>query len=440
VLDHPEVVRGARVLDFATGSGLVAIAAARAGAAEVIGADVDPFCRAAVRLNAELNGVSVTFHEGSPLDSTPPVDVVLAGDVFYERALAAGATSWFQALAARGVLVLAGDALRTYAPGDGFVEVAFQDVPTSPEIEDGPVRPARVLRFDGPATRPVALVCGHATLDRVGGALVPGGSAYYAAHALAALGARVRVFTAAAEDLPAGALRGDAAALGPIDAEILPAPATTTFENVYGVGGRRAQSVLAAAPALDAARLPAAWREADLLFLAPVLGEVDPATFLAAVRARVVGLGVQGLVRAVRADGTVAPRRWEPRAGALAGVTAAILGEDEAAGQPDLVDRLAREVPIVVFTRGPRGCDVIVGGRVRRVGIHPAREIDPTGAGDVFAAAFLLALVRGADPVGAARLGAGAASIVVEAPAGGALARVNEAVERAARVPVEPAA
>ncbi len=148
VLDHPNLVRGRRVLDFASGSGLVAIAAARAGAAEAVAVDVDPFCRAAVLLNAELNGVSVPFREGSPLDAPPPdVDVVLAGDVFYERALADGAARWFAALAARGVLVLAGDAGRAYAPSAGFALVAAHDVPTTVEIEDAPWRRARVIRF-----------------------------------------------------------------------------------------------------------------------------------------------------------------------------------------------------------------------------------------------------------------------------------------------------
>jgi predicted nicotinamide N-methyase len=148
VLDHPALVAGRRVLDFAAGSGLVAIAAARAGAAEAIAVDVDPFCRAAVSLNAALNGVEIPFREESPLDlPLPDAEVVLAGDVFYERALAAGATAWFAALALQGTLVLAGDAGRVYAPAAGHVEVAAYDVPTTVEIEDAPVRRARVLRF-----------------------------------------------------------------------------------------------------------------------------------------------------------------------------------------------------------------------------------------------------------------------------------------------------
>lgn len=148
VLDAPALVRGRSVVDFGTGSGLVALAAARAGAASVAALDSDPFCRAAVVLNAALNGLAVEFREGNPIgDSLPGVDVVLAGDVFYERALAREAVAWFRSLAARGVTVLAGDAGRAYAPGDGLVEIAAYDVPTTVEIEDSDVRRARVVEI-----------------------------------------------------------------------------------------------------------------------------------------------------------------------------------------------------------------------------------------------------------------------------------------------------
>ena len=305
--------------------------------------------------------------------------------------------------------------------------------------------------------RTVVLVCGNATLDRLDCGFVPGGSVFYAAHTLAALGADVRVLTTAGPDLPAGMFRfaepdppaqdphpdddqdeeEEQLSVGTLAALVVPAPATTVFENVYGADGRRTQRVLSVAPALDPARVPAAWHEPDLLLLAPVLGEIDPSAFVRTVRARRVGLCIQGLVRAVRADGSVVPRRWEAALPALAGVTAAVVGEDEATGQPDLVEQLAAAIPIVAFTHGAAGCEVLVQGRgTRHVGTHPAPEVDPTGAGDVFAAAFLLALARGSDPVDAARLGAAAASIVVEGRGGETLARVPEAWGRAAGVPV----
>lgn len=279
----------------------------------------------------------------------------------------------------------------------------------------------------------VALACGHVTLDHAGDRLVPGGSVYYASRAYRALGAAARAFTAAGPDFPA------ADALAGVEAAVAPARETTRFVNAYLPGGLREQRVEAAAPPLDPAALPAAWREADVLHLAPVLGELRPRDLVPLVRARVVGLGVQGLVRAVGAGGRVEhpPREIEPAD--LAGVDAALLGEDELRGGGDLLSRLAAAVPIVVLTRGPRGCEVIVRGRTHRVGVHPAREVDPTGAGDVFAAGFLLGLARGMAPPEAARLGAGAASVIVEGLAGESLPRLGEAWERMARVPVRDA-
>jgi predicted nicotinamide N-methyase len=148
LLDHPATVAGRRVADFATGSGLVAIAAARAGAASVLALDHDPFCEAAVAANAALNGVAVAFRAGDAIgDPLPGVEVLLAGDVFYESPLAERSLAWFRALAGRGVTVLAGDAGRAYAPREGVQCVAEHDVPTTVEIEDAPVRRARVIRI-----------------------------------------------------------------------------------------------------------------------------------------------------------------------------------------------------------------------------------------------------------------------------------------------------
>jgi predicted nicotinamide N-methyase len=136
VLDWPEVVRGKTVLDFASGSGLVAIAAARAGAGRVVACDLDPFARAAIELNAELNGVEIGWREGDLLGGElPGVDVVLAGDVFYERALSEASLAWLSTLRASGVLTLVGDPGRLYTPRDGLIDWASYDVPTSSEIE-----------------------------------------------------------------------------------------------------------------------------------------------------------------------------------------------------------------------------------------------------------------------------------------------------------------
>jgi sugar/nucleoside kinase (ribokinase family) len=276
------------------------------------------------------------------------------------------------------------------------------------------------------------LVAGHVTLDRVGPELLPGGSAWYAARCHRGLGAEVRVATAAGPEYPRAALAG-------LECAVAAAPGTTTFANAYA-GGRRTQRVERVAPPLDPAALPAAWREAGLLHLAPVAGELDLRAWLAAVRAPFVGLGVQGWLRRVEPDGAVTEARCPLEAADLAGVGAAVLGDDDARGDPALAERLAATVPVVAFTHGAAGCEVLARGRRLRVGAFPTREVDPTGAGDAFAAAFFLALARGEDPADAARLGAAAGSIVVEARAGEALARIGEAVARRDRIPAFGAA
>ena len=148
VLDHPETVRGRLVSDFATGSGLLAIAALQAGAAAVEALDRDPFSGIAVEVNARHNGLTIPFRPGDSLgQDLPGCEVLLAGDVFYERGLADRAMAWFRALAGRGVRVLAGDGHRVYAPRTGCIELASYEVPTTTAIEDANSRRARVLEI-----------------------------------------------------------------------------------------------------------------------------------------------------------------------------------------------------------------------------------------------------------------------------------------------------
>lgn len=145
VLDHPEIVRGKRALDLASGSGLVAVAAALAGAAEVVANDIDPMCEAAVLLNAELNSVPVSFNGGNLLDGDPPAyDVILAADVFYEQTPAKMFRAMLERCHANGSIILAGDPGRTYFPKDAFRQVAEYAVETTTEIENHPMQTARV--------------------------------------------------------------------------------------------------------------------------------------------------------------------------------------------------------------------------------------------------------------------------------------------------------
>lgn len=137
VLDNPEEVRGRTVLDFATGSGLVGIAALKAGAASVTGCDIDPFCAAAVALNAQSNGVTMGFTGENLLDNPPPeVDLICAGDVCYEKPMTERVLDWLASARAQGSRVLLGDPGRTYLPKSGLTFLAEYRVPTTRELED----------------------------------------------------------------------------------------------------------------------------------------------------------------------------------------------------------------------------------------------------------------------------------------------------------------
>ncbi|WP_217574251.1 methyltransferase [Mesorhizobium sp. GbtcB19] len=147
VLDHPTIVRGRRVLDFATGSGLVAIAAIKAGAAEVIAADIDPFCETAIALNLEANAVEAQFLGVDCVDSDDGWDVVLAGDVFYDKAFADRLLPWFAGLRARGTDILVGDPGRAYLPKTGLQSLAVYEVPVTRVLEDAEVKRTTIWRL-----------------------------------------------------------------------------------------------------------------------------------------------------------------------------------------------------------------------------------------------------------------------------------------------------
>lgn len=147
VLDNPQTVAGKRVLDFASGSGLVAISAMHAGASSVVGADIDPFCEAAIRLNAKANAVTVDFTGTDQVGHDDGWDVVLAGDVFYEKPFADRLVPWFEALRARGADVLVGDPGRSYLPKDRLEKLATYEVPVTRALEDAEVKRTTVWRF-----------------------------------------------------------------------------------------------------------------------------------------------------------------------------------------------------------------------------------------------------------------------------------------------------
>ena len=159
VLDHPEIVAGKRVLDLAAGSGLVAIAAAMAGAAPVIAADIDAFTEAAIALNTEANNVYVEIIMQDllerPVPETPRYDVILVGDLFYERDTAARALAFLDRNAAIGTRVLIGDPGRTYLPKERLTLLAGYSVPVTRELEDMEIKRTSVWELMYAAARAI---------------------------------------------------------------------------------------------------------------------------------------------------------------------------------------------------------------------------------------------------------------------------------------------
>lgn len=148
VMDNPELVRGQRVADFGAGGGIVAIAALKAGAISALAIDLDPFAAAATRQNGAANGVEPHTHTGDAIDcDASDFDVILAGDVAYERAQSADGRQWLDAAAQRGALVMIGDPGRTYLERDGLRALETYDVPTPMELEREPITPTTIWRI-----------------------------------------------------------------------------------------------------------------------------------------------------------------------------------------------------------------------------------------------------------------------------------------------------
>jgi predicted nicotinamide N-methyase len=150
LLDNPHAVAGRRVLDFASGSGIVGVAAMQAGAADVLCADIDPFCGAALALNAEANGVACGFTGVDLLDAPAPAwaQVIVAGDICYEKPLAERVMAWLAQARAAGATVLIGDPGRSYFPRTGLTKLAEYQVPTTRELEDFAVKRTGVWTLD----------------------------------------------------------------------------------------------------------------------------------------------------------------------------------------------------------------------------------------------------------------------------------------------------
>jgi len=262
------------------------------------------------------------------------------------------------------------------------------------------------------------------TWDRLAGGQALGGAASYAAQAAHRLGWEAAVLTSAGPDFdPPRDLPG-------IGVFRSPSATTTRFLNSYQDDGTRRQVLSSRADALDLAVLPDSWRDPDVLLLAPVAGELGRQV-APAFGADAVGATAQGWLREFAPDGTAAACSWRDPAGDLAGVHAVFLSEHDLS-PGDAPSELLRYVPMVLLTRGWTGLTLLTRDASYAVPSLPREEVDPTGAGDVFAAAFLVRYFETGDPLEAAAFGACAASCAVEGVGASALGDRAEVERRLA--------
>lgn len=254
---------------------------------------------------------------------------------------------------------------------------------------------------------PDFVAVGHVTLDRFGDVTRPGGAALFAAVTAHRLGLSAAILTSHATDFPLEAIPPQ------IEVVSLEAAATTVFEHCQRAGRRTLRLVSAASP-LAASDVPEDWRDAGLVMLAPVAGEVDPGLVEPFEDATIAAEG-QGWLRAVGPDGTIGPGPWTPLPELLERLQALFLSAEDVRGQEPAMLEWLQRLPLAVLTAGGAGALLYVNGERFDVRPHPARVVDVTGAGDVYAATFLLRYHVDGDPWEAAAAAACAASLSLEA-------------------------
>ena len=251
---------------------------------------------------------------------------------------------------------------------------------------------------------PDLLAIGHVTRDLLADRVVPGGAVTYGALTARALGLTAAIVTSARP--------GDLEHTPGVDAHVVPSSATTTFRNTYRAG-RRVQTIEAVAGPIAPGDVPAAWRAAPHVLIGPLAGEIDPAV-ARLFPGSVVVASIQGWLRRWDSDRVVMPRSWSG-GDVLPHVDAAVVSSEDT-GDPGAIERWAALAPVLIVTLGDRGARLHTRGAWHDIPPFPAREVDPTGAGDVFAAAYAVSFRETRDPLDAARFASAAASLSVRGP------------------------
>jgi sugar/nucleoside kinase (ribokinase family) len=254
---------------------------------------------------------------------------------------------------------------------------------------------------------PQFVAVGHVTLDRIRDETRPGGAVLYAAITAHRLGFSVGILTSHADDFPLDVIPPQ------IEVVTVPSDATTTFEHDLRQTPRTLRVSSVARP-LTAADVPEDWRDGPLVLLAPVANEVDPDVATAFTGATLAA-AAQGWTRALGADGVVGPNLWTPSDFLLGRLQAIFVSNEDVLDQEEAAVEWFQRVPIGVITAGRAGALLFVNGERYEVEPRRTSEVDPTGAGDVFAATFLTRYQRDGDPWDAATAASCAASLSVEA-------------------------
>ena len=238
------------------------------------------------------------------------------------------------------------------------------------------------------------LVIGHVAHDLTPDGPRLGGTAAYSALTARALGLRVGVVTAAGRETSLEALNG-------IPMIAIESPHSTTFENIYTENGR-VQYLRAQAARLDFASVPEVWRRASIIHVGPIANEIDavlPSDFSPAL----FGVTPQGWMRQRDEDGRVLRSTWKDAELVLQKADAVVMSREDLNGDDELIEHMAHQTRILVVTEADDGCVLHWHGDRRRFRASEVHEVDATGAGDVFAAAFFIRLFKTRDPWEAAR-------------------------------------
>lgn len=284
---------------------------------------------------------------------------------------------------------------------------------------------------------PNFVTIGHITKDLLpDGGFVPGGTVTFASITARNLGQRAGMITAAPRELRQLPLYHDIDIRGP-ETEV-----ATIFENIYQPWGRE-QFVRATAPVIRFDDVPEEWRGKaggiEIVHLGPVDQECDPGLVKAFPDA-LIGLTPQGFMREWPNNGKVQAIEWLGARELLPRVSALVLSAEDLPKSPrgqEMLQEFIELCPIVAYTQGPRGCTIFHGGQATRVPAYPAQEIDPTGAGDVFATAYLLHLLKTGDPIEAACFANAAAACNIEKPGATGVPTLSEVEARLRLTPLD---